>query len=102
MLCDHEDDVVRSPVRCIGFGRIGHEWFPDRPIGHGHNEEMLLWIDMWKRVRGYGTRATRCGKYINPRVLSFFRKGALISYTKYLPLFILLQSIMHMSGDPRG
>ena len=35
-------------MRCIGFGRKGHEGFPDRPIGHGHNEEMLLWIDMWK------------------------------------------------------
>ena len=35
-------------MRCIGFGRKGHEGFPDWRIGHGHQEEMLLWIDMWR------------------------------------------------------
>ena len=39
---------LRRPVRCIGYGRKGHEGCPHWPIGHGHDEEMLLWIDMWR------------------------------------------------------
>ena len=35
-------------MRCIGYGRKGHEGCPHWPIGHGHDEEMLLWIDMWR------------------------------------------------------
>ena len=39
---------LNSPVRCIGFGRIGHEPYLDWRVKHNHNDEMLLWIDMWK------------------------------------------------------
>ena len=39
---------LKKPVRCVGFGRKGHEGSPGWHIGHGHNQELLLWIDMWK------------------------------------------------------
>ena len=37
-----------NPVQCIGFARKGHEGRPDWGIGHRHDEEIQLWIDMWK------------------------------------------------------
>ena len=39
---------VTSPVRCIGFGRRGHEGDTTWQIGHNHDEEMRLWVEMWK------------------------------------------------------
>ena len=39
---------LNSPVRCIGYCCNGHEPYPDWLGKHNHNDEMLLWIDMWK------------------------------------------------------
>ena len=39
---------LKNPVRCVGFGRQGHEGHPDWQILHDHDQEMLLWVDMWK------------------------------------------------------
>ena len=33
---------LNSPVRCIGFGRKGHEGYPGWRVKHNHNDEMLL------------------------------------------------------------
>ena len=38
--------LLSEAVRCIGFGRKGHEGVPQWRVGHGHHEEMLLWIEM--------------------------------------------------------
>ena len=38
-----------SPVFCLGFGRRGHEGAPEWPMGHNHADELILWIDLWKR-----------------------------------------------------
>ena len=39
---------LHNPVQCIGFARKGHEGRPDWGIRHRHDEEIQLWIDMWK------------------------------------------------------
>ena len=39
---------VDQPVKCIGFGRRGHHNNPKQWIHHQHNEEMLLFCNMWK------------------------------------------------------
>ena len=39
---------LKNPVRCIGFGRQGHEGNPNWKVGFDHDQEMLLWVDMWK------------------------------------------------------
>lgn len=38
---------LKNPVRCIGFGRQGHEGLPAWSVGHDHNSEMELWDEMW-------------------------------------------------------
>ena len=39
---------LNKPVQCIGFGRKGHEGHLHWGVGHNHDEEILLWLDMWK------------------------------------------------------
>ena len=39
---------LNKPVQCIGFGRKGHEGCPSWNTHHGHYQEMMMWIDMWK------------------------------------------------------
>ena len=39
---------LSKPMRCIGVGRHGHEGCPRWDIHHGHYQDMMLWIDMWK------------------------------------------------------
>ena len=40
---------LRFPVECIGFGRRGHEGNPEWPIHHGHRDELIELIELWKR-----------------------------------------------------
>jgi hypothetical protein len=39
---------LKQAVKCIGFGGRGHHDDAKVRIFHGHDEEMLLWADMWK------------------------------------------------------
>ena len=39
---------LNNPVRCIGFGRQGHEGLPAWGVGHDHGREMELWDEMWR------------------------------------------------------